>query len=354
MTPAKPTPAPPRRRRRILSTLIVLLLLLAGAHGLAWWRITGMMAAGFADWTALRRAEGWTVEHDPPRPAGWPLAAELVVPNLRVEARGRGFAEAVGHESGRLVLRIAPPRLDRLALRWEGQQVLRLGAVAVPFTAARLEADLPLEPMPPPRAMEVLAEGVAAATPAGPLEARRVRLLLSPGSAGAEPALMLDLRAEALRLPPGAIGPGVAAFGREVESASVAATLTGPPPMPPSAQRARAWREAGGVLDLQNLALRWGPIAGEATLRVTLDPALQPQGSGGVRLAGAPAAIQALEGAGLVPRATARTAQGVVALLSRVPPEGGPPRVEVPVAVERGRITLARIPLVEFPPIVWP
>ena len=36
---------------------------------------------------------------------------------------------------------------------------------------------------------------------------------------------MLDLRAEALRLPPGAIGPGVAAFGREVESASVAATV---------------------------------------------------------------------------------------------------------------------------------
>jgi hypothetical protein len=157
-----------------------------------------------------------------------------------------------------------------------------------------------------------------------------------------------------MRLPPGAMAPAMAAFGPEVEAASIAATLTGPPPMPPSAQRARVWRDAGGVLDLQSVALRWGPIAGEAQLRVTLDPALQPRGAGGVRLTGAPAAIQALEGAGLVPRTTARTAQGVVALLSRVPPGGGPPQLEVPMAIAEGRLSIARITLAEFPPVVWP
>ncbi|NMJ40924.1 DUF2125 domain-containing protein [Roseomonas sp. JC162] len=355
MTPAKPKPAPPRRRRRILSTLVVLLLLLAGAHGLAWWRVTGMMAAGFADWTALRRAEGWTVEHDPPRPAGWPLAAELVVPNLRVEARGRGFAEAVGHDSERLVLRVGPRRLDRLALRWEGQQVLRLGAVAVPVAARRLEAEVPLEPMPPLRPVEVLAEDLTAATPAGLLQARQARLLLSPAWSGAEPALLAELRADGVRMPAGAVAPAVAAaLGQEVESVGIVAALTGPSPMPPSAQRARAWRDAGGQLDVRSMALRWGPVASEANVRLSLDAALQPQGSGQVRVIGAPAAIQALEGAGLLPRATARAAQGVVALLTRVPPGGGPPQVELPIALTEGRLSIARIVVATIPPLVWP
>lgn len=334
--------------------MLLLPLLALVVHGLAWWWMTGLIAAGFADWTTVRRAEGWSIEHDPPHRAGWPFAAELVVPGLQVEARGRGLAEPVAHVAERLVLRVAPPHLGRLALRWEGAQRLRLGALEVPFTAARLEAQVPLEPSPLPRGIDILGEGIAAVPPDGPMELRRARLRLEPGAMAQEPALLLDLQAEGLRLPPATSAPAVAAFGPLVEAARVSLALTGPPPLPPSARRARLWRDAGGVLDVQSAALRWGPLDGEARMQVTLDAALQPQGMGELRLIGASHAIAATEEARLLPRTTARAAQAVVALMSRMPSDGGPAEVTVPIAMEQGRFSVARIPLLLLRPLAWP
>ncbi len=354
MTPAKPSSSGPARRRRSLLALLLLPLLVLIVHGLGWWWMTGMIAAGFADWTAVRRAEGWSVEHDPPRRAGWPIAAELVVPALHVEARGRGQAEPVAHDAERLVLAVRPPHLRRLVLRWEGAQRLRLGALEVPFTAERLEAVVPLEPLPQPRGMEIEAEGVQAVTPAGPAAARHAWLRVGPGAVGPEPAMLVGLRARGVSLPDRAVAPAVAAFGPQVQSVSLEAALTGPPPLPPSAARAWFWRDAGGALDLRRATLRWGPLDGEARLRLTLDAALQPTGAGELRLTDAGSAIAATEAAGLLPRSTARAAQAVAALMSRVPPDGGPAQMTVPVAVSEGRLSVARIPLLTFAPLAWP
>ena len=356
MNAAKQPPVP-HRRRRVLPALLGLLALplaLLVAHGLAWWWMTGAIAAGFADWTALRRAEGWRVEHDPPARGGWPFAAELHVPALRMETQGAGLAEPASYEAARIALRVAPPQFRRLVVAAQGPQLLRLGALDLPFVAARLEAFVPLDAGPAPRGMALLADGILAATPAGEAELRHARLSIAPGFAGQEPALLLDLLAEGLRLPPGAAGPAFAALGSEVEAAALAGALTGPPPMPPSARRARAWRDAGGALDLQRVALRWGPLGGEGRMRLVLDQSLQPAGAGTLRVAGAPAVLGAMEGAGLLAPSAARAAQGAVAMLSRVPPEGGPPEVELPVGIMQGRVSLARIPLLQLPPLAWP
>jgi hypothetical protein len=41
-------------------------------------------------------------------------------------------------------------------------------------------------------------------------------------------------------------------------------------------------------------------------------------------------------------------------LSARVPPEGGPPRVELPLELRGRRLTMARIPLGVMPPVEWP
>jgi hypothetical protein len=107
-------------------------------------------------------------------------------------------------------------------------------------------------------------------------------------------------------------------------------------------------------VELRSLSLRWGPLAGEARMRIGLDRVLQPAGTGTLRIADAPAAVAAMEAAGLITGGAARTAQGVVALTARVPPEGGPPRVDLPLAIAEGRLSVARIPLLRFAPIAWP
>lgn len=347
MTPAKPT----RRRRRLLGLPLTLAVVLAVAHGLAWHWTTGRMQAGLADWTALRRAEGWTVEHGPPARGGWPWRAELVLPGLRIDGPAGWRAEPVGLDAARLVLRVAPPRLDRLVVAAEGPLWLRLGALALPAVAARLEAAAPLDPAA--GGLDLVAEDLRVALPEGEAALRRAQARLDLGLHGAEPALLIGLDAEGLRLPPGA-GPAVAAFGPEVAVLALRGALTGPPPLPPSAARARAWRESGGVLDLPHLGLRWGPLGAEGQVRLGLDRVLQPVGAGVLRVEGAPAAIEALAAAGLLPPATARAAQGVAALMSRPPPEGGPARLEAPVTVGGGRIGVAGIPLVALAPLAWP
>ncbi|WP_198371486.1 DUF2125 domain-containing protein, partial [Roseomonas rosulenta] len=79
-----------------------------------------------------------------------------------------------------------------------------------------------------------------------------------------------------------------------------------------------------------------------------------PQGRGTLRLAGAPAALESMARAGLIDGSAVGAAQAVVALLARTPAEGGPPRVELPVSLANGTVSLARLPLLRVAPIAWP
>lgn len=340
--------------------IVAVVLLLV--HGLAWRWATNLLTERFTDWTTTRRAEGWVVEHELPTRGGWPFAARLSVPGLRLAGPPGSGAEAVQAEVPLLVLEVGPPRLDRLRVRLPGEQRLRLGAADYRVAAARLEATVALEPGMPPRAVGLSAEGLRVDTPEGPFGAARAVLTLAArrSAPDADPPVMLDAEAEEVSLPPAPASPAVAAFGRRIRAARLGATLHGPWPPPGAvaaygpAAVAAGWRDAGGSLDLRELVLRWGPLDGEGQLRLTLDRALQPAGAGVLRLNDAPAALEALALAGVITRGAARTAQGVATLLGRVPDGGGVPQVELPLAIANGTLMLARIPLVRLAPLRWP
>jgi hypothetical protein len=232
----------------------------------------------------------------------------------------------------------------------EGPQRLALGDVLVPFAAQRFALALPLAPGPV--AAEASVAQLQALLPQGPLTLRSAEARLLPARVDADPAAALVIAAEGIMLPP---SPAAAALGAAIDTLGAEALMLGamPPPGPP-ALAAAAWRDAGGSVDLRRLSLRWGPLAAEARLSLGLDAALQPAGSGTLRVSGAAEATEALARAGLVAPGAARTVQGMAALLSRVPPEGGPPRIEVPVALSQGTLSLARLPLLRLPPIAWP
>lgn len=363
MTAAKTLPASPRRlfRRTALGLGLALAVLLV-AHGLAWHWMTGVIAVGFSDWTTMRRAQGWEVEHGLPRRGGWPFAARLTVPGLRIAGRSAAFPDGFELDASRVVLRVAPPRLDRLVLTTPDELRLRLGDTDILLGAERLEAALLLEPGLPPRMMDLLAERLRALTPDGPFEAERVAATLSArGGAGEpDPPVVLDAAAQGVTLPPAPASPALAAFGRHVEQVRLHATLTSPlllqgawPAYGPTAAAA-AWRDAGGAVELRRVALRWGTLVGEGEMRLALDPALQPAGAGTLRLSDAPAALESMAAAGVITRGAARTAQGLATLMARVPEGGGAPQVELPVTIAGGTVTLARVPLLRLAPFVWP
>lgn len=353
------SPKRPRRLGRLLlgsllGTALLAALLVAG-HAVLWRWMAAQLEAGFQDWAGQRRAGGWRVEHAAPVRGGWPFAATLTLPRFRLEGGGATLPGGMEWQAEALVLRLAPPRLDRLVVEMPGRHRLRLGALELPFAADRLAAALPLERGVLPSEARLEAERLRLGTPAGPWEAESAGLEIETRMTAieGEPAASLRAEATAVQGPPVAAAAGV--LGRAAESLALDLALTGPvPPGRGPAAKADAWREGGGTLELRRLALHWGPVAAEASATLTLDEALQPMGAGVLRLSGGDAAVQAAAAAGMLTRQAAATGRMVLRLLSRTPPEGGPPRLEVPLALEERVLTAARVRLAELPEWHWP
>jgi hypothetical protein len=352
---------PAHRRRRLAPRLLLGALLLAGllaaGHAMLWRFMASELESGFQTWVSVRRAQGWRVEHAPPVRGGWPFAATLTLGSVRIEGGGATLPGGLGLLAERVVLRVAPPRLDRLVVEFPGQQRLRLGGVEYPFTADHLVALLPLERDTPPGSAEVLAERLRVGTPAGTLEVQTGRLSAEGSSSATEgePALSLLLSAEGIDLPAAPAGRAGTAFGRRIETLSADLALTGPvPPGRRPAARAEAWRDGGGTAELRSLALRWGPAHATVAATVALDEALQPMGAGTLRISGAGQTLDALAEAGVIGRRAAATARTVLPLLSRPSAESGAPEVEVPVTLEDRTLAVARIPVTRLPAWSWP
>lgn len=340
--------------RGVAMTLLGAVVLAGVVLGVGWVWLTGAMTVSFSDWVAQQRARGWEVEHGLPARAGWPFAARLTVPGVRVvgwtAAMPRGFV----WEAQQVDLTIAPLRMNRLVLAASGQQSIRAGTISVPYTAARLEANVALDGGPPTQGMVFTLEGLRAETREGPLTAAHVQARVAPGSENGEPALILQVDTRQVRLPP---FPALADIGRDVENASIDALLSGPPPSPlplTPRERAETFRDNGGRLDLRSVALRWGPLAGELRMVLRLDAALQPEGHGLLTLERPAEMVATLAAIGMIPPRSAMTAGAVLGMVARVPDGGGAPQVEVPVGIIDGTITLASIPLLRLRPIIWP
>lgn len=336
--PAKPN----SRLRRLLLGGLVLLLLLALGQVLLWRWMAGQMEAALAGWEAARRAEGWVVEHGPPVRGGWPLAVRLRVPDLRLASGG------VEWRSPAIDLAIAMLRPQRLEVGLAGEHRLRLGAMEWPVTAARLTASLPVEQRALPS--EAVIEGGGLRIGALGIAGLRIDLETHEAAAEGEPALALRGGLEGVEMP-----ADVAGLGRRLERAGLDAVVTGPVPPPgPSRARAGAWRDGGGTLALRQLDLAWGPATALLQATLSLDEGLQPMGAGTLRLTGAAAMLDALVAAGVVPPRGIGMARVMVGMLGRVPPEGGPPRIEVPVTLERQRLSIAGLALGRVEAWRWP
>ena len=365
--PSHPTPPRPGLGRLLLRGLLGLALLaalLAAGHALLWRWMGSQLEAGFQDWAAQRRALGWRVDHAAPLRGGWPLAATLILPRFRLEGGGATLPGGMEWQADALVLRLAPPRLDRLVVEMPGRHRLRLGTLELPFAADRLVATLPLEAGVLPREAQVAAERLRLGTPAGAIEARDASLGIETRMTAieGEPAVTLRFAAGDVLLPPGsapgpgdATGPAVGVLGRAVETARLELELTGPvPPGRGPAAKAEAWRDGGGTLELRGLELRWGPLAATGAATLTLDEALQPMGAGTLRVAGAGEVLQAAAQAGLLTRQAAATGRGVLRLLSRTPAAGGPAELDVSLTLEDRVLMAARMRLAQLPEWRWP
>lgn len=301
--------------------VFLLLALILAAGGLYWtWReATSRLEAELARWREARRAEGWQVSHAAPERAGFPFGAVLNLPGLAVRA-----PNGLGWQSGAATLGLFPQDHRQLRLELVGAQQLLLAREAMPVDSRGLVARLRLDG----QGFTLEGDGLRFGQD---LAVQRLAVNLF----GTD----FDIRAAGLapaRLP-------------RLDSFQMSGKLNIPPGLSPA-----AWRAAGGALSIGHAEARIGEAVMQLRATLTLDAQLQPEGRGTLTLVAIQEGLDAAVQAGLVAPGMVGALRAGLLLSARVPPEGGPPRVELPLELRNRRLTMARLPLATLPPVEWP
>ncbi len=299
---------------------LLLLALTLGAGGLYWsWQeATSRLEVELARWSEAKRAKGWQIRHAPPERTGFPLGAALKLRDLALRApNGLGWES----EGGTLGLFARDRRQLRLDLT--GAQRLVHPQGAMPVQSRTLVARLRLD-----------GQGAT-------LEGDGLRF----GEDLAVQSLALSLFGTDFDLRAAGMAPSRLP---RLDALQVTGRLTQPP-----GPSAAAWRAAGGTLSIGHAEARMGEAIAQLRATITLDARLQPEGRGTLTLVDVQEGLNTIVAAGLVAPGMLLPLRAGLILSARVPPEGGPPRVELPLELRNRRITMARLPLGVMPPIDW-
>ncbi|WP_207456511.1 DUF2125 domain-containing protein [Azospirillum sp. SYSU D00513] len=337
--------------RRLAWAGILLLLIPALAWTVWWWWAASAVERGALDWMEARRAEGALVEHQGLRVEGFPFALRATVEAPHLAMRGmewrgvRLVAEAPAWDYRRIALTL--PGEQRASVAQAGLVPLELlsrgggtGHALLTGAGQPLElqlgfTDLMAQPEAAPTAIAAL--GVTVRQPAEPPATHK------------ETGLSLALTATGITLPEGLPDAVAGPLGRSIPKLEAAARIQGRPPRiePPSLS---AWSRDGGTVELDRLALDWGPAAAALNGTLALDEALQPQGALSAELRGADKLLAAVEPQ--LPRNQVTLARTVVAMLSR-PGADGTPVIQAPVTLQNGALFLGPLKLMPLPRFSW-
>lgn len=294
-------------------SLALLLVLLLSAGGFAWQVALNRMEGAALAWVEARRAEGWTIRHAPPARGPIPWRPEVMLADVEaVPPLGPGA------RAGRVALVLEPWNPGRARILVSGDMAVRAGGAWHPVRAAGVEG------LAERGDLTWLLDGLEAPG----LTARRAALRWRDRH--------LHVTAEGLALGPVPLDLLTAVLRSDAPLASP-----------------EAFRAAGGAVQVVGAEARRGAARAEMTGSVSLDAALQPEGRGQLSLHEPAEAVRLLRDSGLL----APQAAGPLALAAqfgaRVPPGGGPPRLDMPLELRGRRLSAARFPVATLPEVTW-
>ncbi len=331
-----------RRRARLPLLAAGVVLLLLAADTVAWWLATNRMEQEFAIWQRARTTDGGTVLTGPAQRGGWPLQAELLLPDVTLATDTPGRPDALAWQAGQVHLVFAPWAPNALTVQVDGDQTLRFGA-ALPVTLASGPLDITI-----PLSASGQAEGAV-------VDAHALSIPMEGGAVHVD-AVSVRLRQEdAFVSATGATLPGRnLPFGGTIQSLDLHARSTGPiPPLRDPAAALAAWRDGGQRLLIDDLALRWGPLEIRGHASLGLDPAMQPEGSAVIQMTGFAEVIDALARAGAITRNDARVATTLLGLMAR-PGADNASEADLPLTLKDRTLLVGAIPLLRLPVLAVP
>ena len=319
-----------------------------------WWLVTArMLESRIAAWIAEQQAAGATIAPPTVSIGGYPIALTAAIDGValkwptgfgftsqhvrvsthpwalhsfRVAVTG-GFGFALPAGSSRPALTVAGETLRGGALFADTALPLELKLTADGVSATRTDTES--QPM---REMIVATLDFAATRPeTAPAQDTDVGLVLT--------LHLIDTSAAVLDGNP---------LGGTIADTAIEAKIMGPLPASPDAAGLTAWRDKGGTIELDRLALGWGPLHLAAKGTVALDAQMQPEGAFTAHLTGYDKTIDALAGAGWLKPGPASLAKLALGITARPGPDGQP-AVDAPLTIQNRRLSLGPAKLGEIP-----
>lgn len=329
-----------------------------------WFYVAGTLKQDIERWAESRRAAGWSVRWTTLTVGGFPFTWDAAFGRPAVTRTGTATPWFWrGPEAVTLRYRPWSPRTFDLTA--PGSHRLGPDAAApgttVTVAASDVDGRLELAADGRPRTLSLAVDDATiAGVTASPTHVAQLRAILGavePFDPSVPPDQRPTARLEAgiagLELPADTSPP----LGRTVGRAELTATLMGVlPPVAPGGVPADAlvrWRDDGGTVEIQHLALGWGPLSLMATGTLALDEGLQPQGALNARVAGYGETVDALQRAGMVKPRAAFIAKLALGAIAKTPANGGPPQIAVPVTIQDGRLYVGPAALLPVPRIDW-
>ena len=342
--------------RRLTRALLGLALLAFGGLAAYWFWAAGQVEAAIAQWTGEQRARGYEIDYRGPELGGFPVRLAVAFSEPRIAApqcwrwSGGAIAGQAAFWNPR-VLRLDLPLEQTLSAAWRGhRRDLTLNAAA-----ARGLVHLGREGWL--KAATVEMEGVVLSEAGGgTLNAETLRYRLTrrpPTLEGADDwTLLVSGQTRGIVLPGGIRSP----FGPRVERLAFDAALIGliPGVVPgdePGAVLAR-WRDTGGLVEIQDLEIAWGPLNVNASGTATLDQRLRPEGVFTARIRGLPEILDALAGQGLIEPGVALALKLTAIALATRKDADGRPEVELPITLQDGLFYLGPAALFRLAPVL--
>ena len=114
-----------------------------------------------------------------------------------------------------------------------------------------------------------------------------------------------------------------------------------------------AWRDDGGILEIDRFALGWSRLVLDASGTFAFDIAMQPVIATQARLRGHNETLDALVGAGVLAPGESLMARMAFRLLERSGGPGKPDEIRIALTVQQGWLYVGPVRLLRLPPIRW-
>jgi hypothetical protein len=336
-------------KRNVILAIAIAAVIAAGALAGYWLWAAGQVRTAIAEWSDAQRAAGYAIAYGGPDIGGFPvrLSVHFAAPRVTAPQGWHWSGAAIAGQAAfwqPLSLRLALPLRQELVTVWRGlERTLSL-------QSARADGLVRLDGRGRAVAATVEMAEVTLREAAG-WSARigHMRHDISRPSAAPEdqPHTRLEGTIADLTLtqaPP----PLPATIDRLAYAADLTGTL---PPGEPAAALA-AWRDGGGLLQVTNLTLIWGPLDVRADGTVALDALLRPEGAFAAHIAGLPEMLEALVARGIMLPGAAAALRIAVLTLSEGRDGSGRPTVRLPVTLQDGTIFLGPVALARVDPVL--